>query len=374
MTPLGAQVDDLLDPSGLLELRLRLPSSTLRLLSDVDLVEPELRRRLSPYVTIDRRAAERPEATILVRTAEPPQLPPGPTSPITIQSAKIERYRRSGLQVRTDDLLFTLNERSGTVYLTHPTARSICVVGRDPSAAAKDARRLVRDLYIADLKRTGHATLHAGSIALAGRCVLVVGGKGAGKSTFVLEALRLPGVDLVSNDRTFVRASADGLEAHGSPEHLLVRIGLLDQLPELRPHMPPRYADVEGASLWQLPDTEKMSLQFQDVASLFGSRVVPRAAIARLVLVDHRPSETSTWVERLSGPAAAEAVRTAYHEAPEYLRQPWHGLFELDLAAIAEQQRRVEEALVAKLPVFAFHRGRETGDVLKQVVRGVENR
>ena len=356
------------------ELTLRLPASTVGVATDCPGLEPELRRRLWPFVDIDAGGAETPDATLVVRAAsEPPALPDGPVERVTIQSATIERYRRSGLQVRRDGIAYTLNERGGTLYVTERERRMVTLTGA-PAVVVKDARRLVRDLYIADLKRAGHGMLHAGGVVVDGRGVLVTGQKGAGKSTVVFAALRRRGVDLLSNDRTFARADGAAVEAHGVPDHLLVRLGMLRQFPELRSYLPDRYTDMTEDELWQAPDSEKLSIQFQDAAATFGARVVTRTEVACLLVPDYRAERPRATLERLDERATARALAASYHEAVEYRHQPWHRLFELDLAAVAEAQSRLEAAVAERCPTFAVYRGPGSEDVigavLDDVVRG----
>lgn len=55
--------------------------------------------------------------------------------------------------------------------------------------------------------------LHASCVALRGRGLLILGGSGAGKSTLALEMMAF-GAGLVADDRTGVRAGAEGVMAY----------------------------------------------------------------------------------------------------------------------------------------------------------------
>ncbi|MCC9686835.1 hypothetical protein [Streptomyces sp. MNU103] len=99
--------------------------------------------------------------------------------------------------------------------------------GGDVAAAtARVARETVRGV----LQRAGWFVLHASAVERGGRVVLVLGGKGAGKTTSALLLAR-HGAGLVANDRVFVRVAEDGgVDVLPWPAAAAVGLGLLDAL------------------------------------------------------------------------------------------------------------------------------------------------
>ena len=114
----------------------------------------------------------------------------------------------------------------------------------------------------------GSAILHASCVAAHGRAVLVTGPSGAGKSSLCLTLLAL-GARLVSDDRTLVTATPQGLVASCPSDAIrglieargigLLRADPLDQVPvalvvdlgQVETHRlpPPRHITMLGATL-----------------------------------------------------------------------------------------------------------------------------
>jgi hypothetical protein len=87
------------------------------------------------------------------------------------------------------------------------------------------------------LRRT-HLDLHAASLEAGGRAVLLVGPKGAGKTTLSLHFLRSGGWRMMANDRAFVGREAAAIVGRGMPTAVKVRPPTLAEFPELRRGLP----------------------------------------------------------------------------------------------------------------------------------------
>ncbi|MCC3768221.1 hypothetical protein K6I34_007373 [Streptomyces sp. UNOC14_S4] len=92
-------------------------------------------------------------------------------------------------------------------------------------AAARLAREVVRGQLVAD----GWSILHASAVVRDGQAVLVLGDKGAGKTTTALLLARA-GWQLLANDRVFIRREGDRLRALPWPSAAAIGLGLLDAL------------------------------------------------------------------------------------------------------------------------------------------------
>jgi hypothetical protein len=75
--------------------------------------------------------------------------------------------------------------------------------------------------------------LHAGSLVLDDRAVVIAGPKGAGKTTLLLHLLRAAGAGFVANDRVVVGAGTLP-RVRGMPSIVAIRPGTLERLPRLR--------------------------------------------------------------------------------------------------------------------------------------------
>lgn len=115
-----------------------------------------------------------------------------------------------------------LDPELDALYRVDPAARLVEIsTGRHEQRARVALMRVVRELALAHAVRSGALPLHAAAVARASRGVLFVGPKRAGKTTLLLKALGVPGLDFVANDRV-VAWTADGL-ARGMPSIVALR-------------------------------------------------------------------------------------------------------------------------------------------------------
>lgn len=78
------------------------------------------------------------------------------------------------------------------------------------------AMRIVREIYLREMLGDGHTMLHGAAVDYAGKGLLIVGGKGAGKTT-VSSRLMSGGWSFVTNDRVLVGQSQGILAAYPYP-------------------------------------------------------------------------------------------------------------------------------------------------------------
>jgi len=103
------------------------------------------------------------------------------------------------------------------------------------------------------LRRT-HLDVHAASVEAAGRAVLIVGPKGAGKTTLSLHLLRSGGWRMMANDRAFVGREEASVVGRGLPTAVKVRPPTLVEFPELLGHLP----SVDRPYLYTLDELTKV--------------------------------------------------------------------------------------------------------------------
>lgn len=118
----------------------------------------------------------------------------------------------------------------GYGYRSDPRAGVLEVVGCQVEDVAAATARVARETVRGVLQGAGWSVLHASAVERGGRVVLVLGGKGAGKTTSALLLAR-HGAGLVANDRVFVRVAEDGgVDVLPWPAAAAVGLGLLDAL------------------------------------------------------------------------------------------------------------------------------------------------
>ncbi|MGW8436182.1 hypothetical protein ACWGKS_13605 [Nocardiopsis sp. NPDC055879] len=205
----------------------------LRFAPGTDL-EPTL-RFLGTHLTIAPTPDQGPEplATLYVH-ASPTRTPPADvtwsegfvrrsasdffTIPAKLASSKGREYVecvRSGTR-----FVFDREERRVDVTVTPGT-------GLEPV-------ELLRELVLRDQENRGASVLHATAAHRDGEAVLVVGAKGAGKSTILLELVEHHGFEVLSGDKTVVRPGPDGAPlVSGWPDYPHLGYGTIVKYPGL---------------------------------------------------------------------------------------------------------------------------------------------
>ncbi|QDY81266.1 hypothetical protein FQU76_24175 [Streptomyces qinzhouensis] len=117
-------------------------------------------------------------------------------------------------------------------YHYRPQARCMHIVGCTETAVATAAARFARELMRARLFADGWHVLHASAAVRGdGETVLVLGDKGAGKTTTALTLARSGNWKLLANDRVFARVEDDGrVRILPWPSAAAIGLGLLDAL------------------------------------------------------------------------------------------------------------------------------------------------
>lgn len=124
-----------------------------------------------------------------------------------------------------------VSPEGGLAYRSEPGAGRLDVIGRDTEAVATATARLAREMMRGQLLRDGWAVLHASAVVKDGRTVLTFGSKGAGKTTTALALAARHGLELLANDRVFVRCDEDsGVDVLPWPAAAAVGLGLLEAL------------------------------------------------------------------------------------------------------------------------------------------------
>ncbi|RLU99472.1 hypothetical protein CTZ27_14885 [Streptomyces griseocarneus] len=103
------------------------------------------------------------------------------------------------------------------------------IYGCEDVPVALAAARLVREVVRGRLLADGWSILHASAVVCDGQAVLVLGDKGAGKTTTALLLARA-GWQLLANDRVFIRREGDRLRVLPWPSAAAIGLGLLDAL------------------------------------------------------------------------------------------------------------------------------------------------
>lgn len=156
------------------------------------------------------------------------------------------------------------------------------------------------------LRRT-QLDIHAASVEAAGRAILIVGPKGAGKTTLSLHLLRSGRCRMMANDRAFVGRDAVSVVVRGMPTAVKVHQPTLTEFPELRRGLPPvdrpylhTLDDLTNAIIGDvMPESTEFALSPTQLAHQFRVESLGSAPLGAIVFPHIRTDVTGWAAERL---------------------------------------------------------------------------
>lgn len=180
--------------------------------------------------------ARPPLATLRIaarRTACPMPPPGTPWEDVYVRKSASEFFTIPARRARADGREYLECVKTGTRFVFDRSARTIDIsLG---SGGGMDFVELVRDLVLKDQENAGTVVLHAGAAYREGAAVLVVGAKGAGKSTVLLELVERFGYRILSGDKTLLHELPDGsIRAVGWPDYPHLGYGTIVKYPGLK--------------------------------------------------------------------------------------------------------------------------------------------
>jgi hypothetical protein len=143
-------------------------------------------------------------------------------------------FERLAVDRRAPGVRLLFDARQRAVYrLDEASARVDCLTPRDSPHRRKAFLRIVREFAMARSWSRRRILVHASACAVAGRAMLIAGPKQAGKTTLLLHCLRVPGAEILTNDRAVLDLEDDALRASGIPTYASIRPGTLQLIPAL---------------------------------------------------------------------------------------------------------------------------------------------
>ncbi|WP_063048369.1 hypothetical protein [Nocardia arthritidis] len=207
--------------------------------------------------------------------------------------------------------------------------------------------RYIRTLDRIAAMMAGWRPVHGAAVTVAGRGVVIVGDKFAGKTTAALSLVRSRGGEFISNDDTML-ALTDRVRAMGTSRSIGVRIG---SLAEHRPALPlddlARAARLHPANV-AVPTAEKIFLSPSELPAI-GGRAAPTMRVD--ALVELRCSTAAAGVmHRIPAGQAAELVEKHVERYPDRNR---HG-FISDLGISFPSMDDTAQLISHNVDIFEF--------------------
>ncbi len=206
---------------------------------------------------------------------------------------------------RREETLFAADDRRSCVIALGPAGTLLC--GDPADVRWRFTMALLIQELIATQLRQSVLELHAAAVEVAGRSIVFLGPKRAGKTTLSFHLLRSGLCASVANDRVFAGPLDDGAHTWGMPSALKVRSGTEVEFPELRGGLPDidrpflyTPAELAGPPDAGPPQTEELMLGPGQLAALLGAERSASAPLGALVFPEIDPAASGWSVEPLA--------------------------------------------------------------------------
>lgn len=204
--------------------------------------------------------------------------------------------------------------RTGMVFLQSQTLR----IAAGPCIRYDNqVINFINAQYMNWLQNRGWLICHAAGLVKNGRTLGIAGFSGGGKSTLMLHMMENPEVNYLTNDRLFIRADSDAVQAAGIPKLPRVNPGTIVHNPRLHPLIPADQREellaLPQQQLWELED--KYDVLIDDVYGP-GRFTVAKPLGAFLVLNWKRDSEEPLRLQQVDLSERRELLRVAIMKSP----------------------------------------------------------
>ncbi|WP_227270861.1 phosphoenolpyruvate carboxykinase (ATP) [Roseobacter weihaiensis] len=301
-------------------------------------------RFLAPYFETQESVVT-PDVTITLAPFEEAidHLPDAPPSPVDFRRSSCPSYNLSGQLWAQPQKSIAIDETSSTAYVVDRATRKVTFFGTSQNPGSTiHLHDFTRYLALLVAQSKGWVLLHASAVTIGDAAVLVMGHKGAGKTTTMLSLVERQGARYFSGDKVLAKVVGSELCLKAWPDIPYIGLGSLVAYPDLAARL--------GIS-FQAPGGERYALNskhlvdpdlFRDVVAQ--SPITETTNLAALVL----PNVNETAGIRLLSDAQRTpgAVADILEWPDQFLTAQWHRLYlEEARSGIPDSGSSVLEAL-----------------------------
>lgn len=156
--------------------------------------------------------------------------------PINFFSLDHEFETKKQWQIQEEKRTFFDEERRIFYFISPRNSQVHILADGDPIHKRIALLRVVRELTSIHCQRKRNLHIHGSSFCVGDRGVIMTGPRGAGKTSLLLNSLRVKGTRFVTNDRLFVDLES-GPTIHGMPTIVKIRSKTLEMFPWLAERM-----------------------------------------------------------------------------------------------------------------------------------------
>jgi hypothetical protein len=266
-----------------------------------------------------------------------------------------DHFRVYGLLFEIGGRTFVYNDALKSITVIDIQRMSILIIDscEKPYSGYLTFQQVVNDVTIRAEERIGGLSIHAAVVDYNRKGLLLVGPKGAGKTTALVDLIFDCNMSFVSGDIALVRQVETGVWVRGIAESIRIAPETLID----RPHVAELTSHVfESSNSTQLP---KPSLKLHHLRNAFkDSVVVPETNLAGIVVLRFGHENT---LKRLTVDEAVMQIMVEVLTPHHKTRPHWTRMIQCDPELNAASISWFRDCLVQKIPVFSISRTFELG-------------
>lgn len=301
--------------------------------SNFNEVEKFMREYFQPYFLWVEKIVEERRADVRVFLGKKPDHAPSfKDSPLIRIDDSGSFLHCSAHKVQDGQISWLKLMPFGTIVSVDRFARAIAVYGFTEDCLKVPLLRIIEDIVAVELQSEGAIFIHASGVEVDGRVILLIGNKGAGKTTGLARLLSTFNARKVCNDTAVLFTRSDGsITVRGWPSFFKVSLGSIAAIIELAGAFPQAHRDTlaDEGRLWSI--YKKVALFPMQAAELFGADILAEGKLGSVILA------------RFSMSDPPRCVALDWAEASQSFDQFLQGLYnpnhssEFHLAAVSKQ-------------------------------------
>jgi hypothetical protein len=253
---------------------------------------------------------------------------------LIIHNSKKPAVHEEGLSFDNGFLRNIYNLTTKSVYSLNYLSHTVSIYNKDLSMLSRDGIRVIRDLVKACVEdQNGAVMYHAAALkAVPERGILLLGGKGSGKTTFSLKLIYKHGFTEVSRDRVFVQKIEESYNLYGWPNYYNLTMRTLKSFDKTGQYLPQKFIN------WEETELDKLSDKLQLLPADLGiTRKTNRCKLTHIIFLSNKNKKNY----QKSWDLLAESCYS-----PKDLNYPdWH-FWSLEKRNTYNNARKISEALL----------------------------